>query len=101
MSQDLGGFKNVKLTKPDGQYYVEMRIDPKESQSDFSDNRISSDIEAPEQNLLKQITGTSKLATLQWDNTSFVGQCLVETSLIKAGAEYDLSAELRPLNLEA
>jgi hypothetical protein len=102
-SQNQGGFKDVFLTAPQDEFYVEMRIDPKESQSDFSDNRISSIIEAPENNLLKQITGDIKTATLQWDaiNEKFIGQCLIETSLVKSGENYDLSAELRPLNLEA
>lgn len=101
MSQDNGGFKDVDLTLPESSFYVEMKIDSKESQSDFSNSRISSHIEAPQSSLLKQITGLSRKATLAYDGTSFFGRCLIETDLIKKGQDYDLSAELRPLDLEA
>lgn len=100
MSQDQGGFKDVKLIKPEGDFYTEMRIEPKESQSDFSDNRISSLIEAPDNNLLTEITGSIKKATLSYDGLSFIGQCLVDTTKLKGGENYDLSAEIRPINLE-
>tara|TARA_R110000787_G_scaffold7178_2_gene24695 strand:+ start:366 stop:4184 length:3819 start_codon:yes stop_codon:yes gene_type:complete len=99
-SQSQGGFKDVALTSPQDQYCIEMRIEPKEAQSDFSDNRISSFIEAPQGSLLKEITANNNKATLSYDGTSFIGQCLIETSLVKNKTQYDLSAELRPLDLE-
>ena len=100
MSQDLGGFKDVLLTKPEGDFYSILRIDPKESQSDFTNNEISTFIEAPQNNLLKQITGDVKKATLSYDGNNFIAQCLVETSLVEKGQNYDFSTELRPLKLE-
>jgi hypothetical protein len=100
LSQNEGGFRDVNLTRADGDYYVEHRIDPKESQSDFADNRISSHIEAAESGILTQITGDVKKATLSFDGTKFVGQCLIDTDLLENGQDYDFSAELRPLDLE-
>lgn len=104
MSQNLGGFKNVNLTQPQSDFYVEMRIDPKESKTDLSNSRISSHLEAPKSNLLNSIPdtiidGTNK-ALLTWDGTSFRGQCLVDTTKVKNGQQYDFSAEIRPINLE-
>jgi hypothetical protein len=100
-SQNLGGFQAI-LTRPEGDFYIEMRIDAAGSLSDKSNSRISSLLEAPDNNLLGQITGDLVKATLSYDgiNEQFVGQCLVETSQIKAGQNYDLSSVLRPRNLE-
>jgi len=102
-SQDQGGFKDVVLSRPDGDFYSIIRIEPKNSQSDNVINEISSLIEAPENNLLTQITGDSKLATLEYDsiNERFVCKCLVDTSQIQSGQEYDFSTEIRPRNLES
>ena len=102
-SQADGGFKDVVLSRPDGDYYSIIRIEPKNSQSDNVINEISSMIEAPENNLLTQITGDSKLATLEYDsiNERFICKCLVDTSQIQSGQEYDFSTEIRPRNLEA
>ena len=101
-SQDAT-FKDVNLTKPNDQFYSIVRIEPKNSQSDNVINEISSIIEAPENNLLTQITGDEKLATLEYDfiNERFVCKCLVDTSQIQEGQEYDFSTEIRPRNLEA
>jgi hypothetical protein len=100
-SQDQGGFKDVNLTKPEGNFYSIIRIEPKKSQSDNTINEISTLIEAPENNLLTQITGDEKKATLSYNGLEFICQCLVETSKIKKGESYDISSELRPLNLES
>ena len=102
-SQADGGFKDVVLSRPDGDYYSIIRIEPKNSQSDNVINEISSMIEAPENNLLTQITGEEKLATLEYDsiNERFICKCLVDTSQIQSGQEYDFSTEIRPRNLEA
>ena len=102
MSQDQGGFKDVELTAPNDEFYSIIRIEPKNSQSDNVINEISSMIEAPVNNLLTQITGDSKLSTLEYDsiNERFICKCLVDTSQIKSGQEYDFSTEIRPRNLE-
>ena len=100
MSQDQGGFKNVVLTKPEGDYYGILRIEPEESQSDFGINELSTVNEAPEGNFLKQITGDKKLSLLSWDGTSFILQGEVDTSRVEEGQKYKLSAELRQLNLQ-
>ena len=102
-SQADGGFKDVVLSRPDGDYYSIIRIEPKNSQSDNVINEISSLIEAPENNILTQITGDEKLATLEYDsiNERFICKCLVDTSQIQSGQEYDFSTEIRPRNLEA
>jgi|GEM_PF-5489895 len=100
MSQDQGGFKGVNLTSPQNEFYSEMRIDPKESQSDFTDSRISSHISAPANGILQQITANENKATLSWDGTNFIAQCLIDTTQVTKGSEYDFSAELRPLDLE-
>jgi hypothetical protein len=101
MSQDQGGFKDVFLTKPEGEFYSIVRIEPKESQSDYANNEISTFIEAPENNLLTQITGDVKKATLSYANGQFITQCLVDTTQLSNGQDYDFSTELRPLNLES
>ena len=97
-----GGFKNVKLTSPQNEFYSEIRIEPKESQSDFTDSRISSYISAPSNGVLTEIAPNDNKATLEFDpiNEFFVVKCLIDTSQVKAGGDYDFSAELRPLNLE-
>jgi len=102
LSQASGGFKDIFITRPEGDFYSIISIEPKESQSDFTSNRISTLIEAPENNLLKQITGDVKKASLEYDaiNEVFIAKCLIETSLVEQGQEYDISAELRPINLE-
>jgi hypothetical protein len=103
LSQTDGGFKNVELIQPNGSFYTELRIDPKESQSDFSDNRISSIIEAPSGTSLTSIPDTittgENLARLEYDGVSFTGRCLVNTDTL-TGKNYDFSAEIRPINLE-
>jgi hypothetical protein len=99
-SQDLGGFKDVNLTKPEGNFYSIIRIEPKNSQSDNTINEISTLIEAPENNLLTQITGDEKKATLSYNGSQFICQCLIDTSNLESGQEYDFSTELRLLNLE-
>jgi len=101
-SQNEGGFKNVVLTKPNDEFYSIIRMEPKNSQSDNTINELSTIIEAPSGNLLTQITGSEKLATLEYDaiNNKFVCSCLVNTALVEKGNEYDFSAEIRPRDLE-
>ena len=99
-SQDDGGFKDVELTAPQDQFYTEIRIEPKDSQSDLTDTRISSHLESPQNNLLTQITGNEIKASLSWDGESFIGQCLVDTTQMQQGQDYNISAEIRPLDLE-
>ena len=100
-SQNQGGFKNVALTLATGDYYGILRIEPEESQSDFGISELSTVNEAPENNLLTQITGTEKLSTLSYDGNSFVLQGEVDTNKVEEGQKYKLSAELRQLNLDS
>jgi hypothetical protein len=101
-SQAGGGFKDVNLTAPNNQFYAEIRIEPKESQSDFTDSRISSYISAPSNGLLTEITDNNNKANLEFDpiNEVFVASCLIDTKQVTKGSNYDFSAELRPLDLE-
>ena len=101
MSQDQGGFKDVVLTKADGDFYAILRIDEENTQVDTSINELSTIIEAPENNLLTQIIGDEKKAILSYDGFKFIVQGLIDTSRIKDGITYKFSAELRNLNLEA
>ena len=99
-SQNDGGFKDVVITQASNDYYTEIRVEPKDAQSDFTSTRISSHLEAPQGNLLTQISGDIPKASLSWDGSSFIGQCLVDTTQIEQGEDYVFSAELRPLDLE-
>jgi len=98
-SQDQGGFKDVNLTQAGGDFYGILRIESENASTDFNISELSTVNEAPEDNLLKQITGDEKKATISWDGTSFVIQGLVETDKIEEGEKYKLSAEIRQLNL--
>lgn len=100
LSQNQGGFKDVELTLPDSYYYGILRIETNDSPTDNAISELSTIIEAPENSLLKQITGTSRLATLSYDGNSFYIQGLVETSLINEGDDYKFSGLLRLKDLE-
>jgi hypothetical protein len=99
ISQSLGGFKDVVINVPAGDYYGVLKIDAKEAQSDNGINELSTKNEAPEGNLLTQITGDLKLATLNYVAPNFILQGLVNTSRLTSGQDYVFSAELRLLNL--
>jgi len=100
MSQDQGGFKDVELIQPLGDYYGILRIEQEASPSDFGISELSTVREAPENSLLKQSTGNEVKADLQWNGTSFSLQGDIDTSKIKEGQKYEFSAELRLLNLD-
>jgi len=99
MSQAQGGFKDVVLAQPLGDYYGELRIEPKNSSSDLGISVLKTDIEAPRTSLLKQISGNEKKAVLNFDGTNFILQGLVDTSKVENGQNYRFSAELRTKNL--
>jgi len=99
MSQVDGGFKDVDLIQPLGDYYGELRIEPKNSSSDLGVSVLKTDIEAPRTSLLKQISGDEKKAVLSFDGTNFILQGLVDTSKVENGQNYRFSAELRTKNL--
>ena len=100
MSQAEGGFKDVVLSKPEGEYYAILRIDEENTQVDTSINELSTLIEAPENNLLTQISGDDKKAILSYDGAKFIVQGLINTSKIKKGVTYKFSSELRSINLD-
>ncbi len=100
MSQAQGGFKDVQLIQPLGDYYGILRIEQEASPSDFGISELSTVREAPENGLLKQSTGNEVKADLQWNGTSFSLQGDIDTSKIKEGQKYEFSAELRLLNLD-
>jgi len=99
-SQNQGGFKDVVLTKPTGDYYGILRMETLDAPTDFNINELSTEIEAPDNNLLTQITGDIKKSTLSYDGTNFIVQGLVDTSLFNDGEKYRFSAELRTKDLE-
>ena len=100
-SQNQGGFKDVVLTLAEDEFYSILRIDEENTQVDTSINELSTLIEAPENNLLKQIEGDDKVAKLSYDGEKFITQGLIETSKIKKGVTYKFSAEIRSKNLNA
>ncbi len=100
LSQTNGGFKNVSLIDPSADYYAILRIEEEGSTTDAGINELSTMREAPENNLLTQITGQSKLSTLSYNGSYFVVQGLVDTGKIDLGKTYKLSALLRAKNLE-
>ena len=99
-SQAGGGFKNVSLTKPEDDFYSILRIEPKESQSDFSNYELSSIIDVPENNLINKVSEDSNVLEYDFINDVFVATGLIDTTKIEKGQQYDLSAEIRPRNLE-
>jgi hypothetical protein len=99
-SLDNSGFTNVDLTLPTSNYYGILRIETEDSPSDFAISELSTDIEAPESSLLKQITGDERKSTLAYDGTSFILQGLIETSKVTEGENYKFSGELRLRDLE-
>jgi hypothetical protein len=100
-SQNQGGFKDVELVIPAGDFYGVLRIEQEASPSDFGISELSTVREASDNSLLEQITGTDKKATLSFDGVSFILQGLIDTSKITEGQKYEFSAELRSLNLNA
>jgi hypothetical protein len=99
MSQDNGGFKDVVLTLPSSDYYGILRMETKDSSSDFGISELSTLYEAPDGNSLTQITGGDKKATLSWDGASFIIQGEIDTDVVNDGEEYNFSGELRKKNL--
>ena len=99
-SQDQGGFKDVELVVPAGNYYAILRMEDENAPSDFNINELSTVREAPENNLLSQITGTDKKASLSFDGDNFIVQGVIDTSRVKEGENYKFSAELRTNNLD-
>lgn len=99
-SQAGGGFKNVSLTKPEDDFYSILRIEPKESQSDFSNYELSSIIDVPSNNLINKASEDSNVLEYDFINDVFVATGLIDTTKIEKGQQYDLSAEIRPRNLE-
>jgi hypothetical protein len=95
ISQTSGGFKDVVLTLPTSDYYGVIRAELKDGSSDFGKNSINTLINNTENSLLKEITGTDIRATLQWDGTSFIVQCLVRTENLIEGESYFISSLLR------
>ena len=99
-SQADGGFKDVILTKPEDDFYSILRIEPKESQSDFSNYELSSIIDVPDNNLINKVSEDSNVLEYDFINDVFVATGLIDTTKIEKGQQYDLSAEIRPRNLE-
>jgi hypothetical protein len=99
-SQNQGGFKNVIISVPTGDYYGILRMENEDSLTDFNINELSTVREAPEGSLLKQITGTERKALLSWDGSAFVLQGEIDTENLNEGEKYKFSAELRTLNLD-
>lgn len=100
LSQSGGGFKDVKLTDPSTGYYGVIRMEPKDSPSDFGISEINTEIVNTDSSLLKKITGDENRASLNFDGTDFIIQCLVETDNIIEGEEYKFSSLLRRKDLE-
>jgi hypothetical protein len=81
-------------------FYGIIRLEPINATSDAAISEISTIIEAPTNSLLKQFTGSSRLATLTTSGSSYVVKCLVDTSLTSSGTQYKISAEFRAKDLE-
>jgi hypothetical protein len=100
-SQDNGGFKDVVLIEPAGDFYGILRMDKENSPSDFGINELSTLNEAPEVNLLtnvESLTEKKALLTLSEDKITIHG--LIDTSQLEEGANYRFGAELRQLDIE-
>jgi hypothetical protein len=98
-SQDQGGFKDVVLSFPNSDYYGVLRMETKNSPSDFAISELNTEIVNTDSSLLKQITGDENKATLSFDGTDFIIQGLVNTDNITQGEEYKFSALLRRKDL--
>ena len=98
-SQDQGGFKNVNLTNPAGDFYGVLRMEVENSPNDFGISELSTLREAPINSILKQSTSDERKATLSWNGNSFVLQGEVDTNKIDLGQRYKFSALLRQKNL--
>lgn len=99
LSQSGGGFKDVVLSNPSSGYYAALRIEAKDSPSDFGMSEINTIIENTDTSLLKKITGEENKATLSFDGTNFIIQALVNTDQITDGEEYKFSSLLRRKDL--
>lgn len=99
ISQDQGGFKDVVLSNPSDGYYGVLRMETKDSPSDFGKSELNTEIVNTNSSLLKQITGDENKALLSYDGTDFIIQGLVETENTNDGEEYTFSAELRRKDL--
>ena len=95
-SQSEGGFQNVSLALPGGDFWGAVRIEPTESGSDNGLFELSTDIEGNSSNLLKQPDDTNPdiLSVFGLTSTSITVTAQVNTALVTAGQNYKLSAEI-------
>ena len=100
LSQDGGGFKDVELSYPNSDYYGVIRMEKKDSPSDFGKSELNTEIVNTDSSLLKQITGDENKALLNYDGTDFIIQGLVNTDNLVKDEDYSFSAELRRKDLE-
>ena len=95
-SQSEGGFQNVSLALPSGDFWGAIRIETEESGSDNGLFELSTDIEGDINNLLKQPDATNPLiqSVFGLTTTSITVTAQVNTALVSAGQNYKLSAEI-------